>query len=463
MAGRGVRLRGAVLATALGVVGGLVVLSSQVPAQAATVDVNLDYRCKGGIADSGSAPVFLSTTLTIPTTLNVGDPLNVSWKLAYRDQSRFGSPGRFPAGATVSVLGNIKLTNGWVGVLQPKGSVTQGDPLIPGTPLTLPEGISDFAHTDRPGTVRLTPDKLFVDFTPPAGELMINDDDPAILYTPPTGSGGADSWRSVVNRPPEHNDHNLNFHRTRTAGETATLAFTGTGIEYVGQRDHRAGPVDIILNSQPGTPPRVDPSKNDDGTDVTLANLGGQTLWSFTDLPYGNHTITIKNVQNKRMVLDAFRVITKELPEPPEQYRATCTLISKPVSVDVTIGEGGTVPPITESPTDGVTPSGGVTPTDGVTPPTTHSPGAMTPSPPLGLGPGEMPTPRPTWTTTVTATAAPQVRVTPIGAAQTGEAPERHSGVVLIGVGALLLTGGALGGLALHRRRAAHSGGEGTT
>src|SRR5690606_38869268 len=126
-------------------VGGVLVISGQQPAKANAVSVNLDYRCTGGIADFGARTVDLRTTLTIPTVVNVGDPLNVSWRLAYRDQSRFGSPARLPEGATVKGQGNVQLRGAWVGVLQPEGSVEQTEALIEGTPLTLPEGISDFA------------------------------------------------------------------------------------------------------------------------------------------------------------------------------------------------------------------------------------------------------------------------------------------------------------------------------
>src|SRR5690606_7161110 len=69
------------------------------------------------------------------------------------------------------------------------------------------------------------------------------------------------------------------------------------------------------------------------------------------------------------------------------------------------------------------------------------------------------PSPRPTQTVTSTVTASPQVRITPVGAAQTGEAPASGpSPGALIAFGAALLTGGVLGGVALRRRRAAHAG-----
>ncbi|WP_285785469.1 hypothetical protein [Microbispora sp. NBRC 16548] len=472
-------------ALALGLAGTAAIVVPAVTAQANTADLVVDYACQQGIAGTGSGTVYLRTKLTVPTTLNVGDPLTVAWKLGYKDATRFGAPARLPNGGRTEVTGRVNLTGSWIGQLQPKGSVDQPGAMIKGTPLKLPDGIADFAYTDREGTLTVKPGKLFVDFRPPASEVMVNDDDPAITY-----SGG---WENLEGQPSGDNDYHLDLHRTTVSGAWASLTFTGTGVEYVAQRDRRAGPIDIDVDGQPGTPPRIDPSTNDDGTPVNDANKGGQTLWKFHGLKYGEHTITIKNVEDGKWgQLDAFRVVTRELANPPQEYRAECTLISAPVAVQVTIG-GGTnsspsasvepseSPDSSPSPDSSASPSGSVSPSASPTATPSGSPSgdqspSASPSPSASRSPNLAPTqnyvvtvvtvqgsPSPTATKTVTLTATPsvaQVAITPQGGAQTGEAPERvsSSGMLLIGSGGALLMIGMLSGVAMLRRRAAHSG-----
>ncbi|WP_182879612.1 MULTISPECIES: hypothetical protein [unclassified Microbispora] len=459
-------------ALALGLAGTAAIVVPAVTATASTADLVVDYACNQGIAGTGSGTVYLRTKLTVPTTLNVKDPLNVAWNLAYRDATRFGAPTLLPNGGRIYVTGEVNLSDGWQGQLQPVGSIDQTEAMKKGTPLTLPTTISDFAYTTRAGTVTVKPGNLYVDFRPPASEIMVNDDDPSITYSP-------GDWNNVDDRPSGDNDYHLDFHRTTKAGAWASLTFTGTGIEYVTQRDRRAGPVEFWVDNQLGTPPRVNPSRNDDDTMVNDSNVGGQTLWSFKGLDYGQHTITIKNVEDKRTLLDAFRVITGELPGPPPQYRATCTLISAPVAVQVTIGGGDT--PGSPSTSPDTSPS--VSPDTSPSTSPSGTPDGNSPSPSPSVSPSKTPssspsaaatqsyltsvivkgTPSPTATRTVTLTATPtvaQVAVTPQGGAQTGEAPERMaaSGPLLLGSGGALLMIGVLSGVALLRRRAAHAG-----
>ncbi|WP_327043650.1 hypothetical protein OG320_17805 [Microbispora sp. NBC_01189] len=462
-------------ALALGLAGTAAVVVPAMTATASTADLVVDYACNQGIASSGSGTVYLRTKLTVPTTLNVGDPLNVGWNLAYRDATRFGAPALLPNGGRIYATGEVNLSDGWKGQLQPVGNVDQAGAMKKGTPLTLPTTISDFAYTTRAGTVTVKPGNLYVDFRPPASEVMVNDDDLSITYS-------AGDWTDVNDRPSGDNDYHLDYHRTNKAGAWAALTFTGTGIEYVAQRDRHAGPVEIWVDNQLGTPPRVEPNKKDDGTLVNDSNVGGQTLWSFTELEYGEHTISIKSAEDKRTLLDAFRVITGELPGPPPQYRATCTLISAPVAVQVTIAGGNTPTSPSTSPdtsppaspdTSGSpssTPDGNSPPPDGNSPSPSVSPSTTpSPTPPVAATQSYLTSvvvkgsPSPTATRTVTLTATPtvaQVAVTPKDGAQTGEAPERMaaSGPLLLGSGGALLTIGVLSGVALLRRRAAHAG-----
>ncbi|MFG1862074.1 hypothetical protein [Microbispora bryophytorum] len=470
-------------ALALGLAGTAMVVTPSSTAGAATAaaTVAVDYACINGIAGTGPGPVNLRTWLTVPTTLNVGDPLNVEWKLNYQDTTRLGAPVRLPNGGRTEVTGRVNIDGAWIGQLEPKGFVEQSKAMVKGSPLRLPDGISDSGHTEREGTVTIRPGKLFIDFRPPASQLMVNDDDPAITY----GLG----WEDLNDQPSQNRDYHFDLHRTTAKDAWASLTFTGTGIDYVAQKDQRAGAIDVFIGDDPGTPPRIDPSKNDDGTVVNDANKGGETLWKFRGLKFGEHTITIKNVEDGKWgQLDAFRVITKEMANPPQDYRATCEVTNGPIAVRVEIGGGGDNPasPSPDSSPDtspSASPSPSVSPTDEDPGDESHSPSpspspSATPSPSPSASPSPAAaqtqnyivtavvtqgSPSPTATRTVTLTATPsvaQVAITPQGGAQTGEAPERvsSSAMLLIGSGGALLMIGMLSGVAMLRRRAAHSG-----
>ncbi|MER5419304.1 hypothetical protein [Streptosporangium roseum] len=494
--------------------GALVTVASG-PAGANTADLEVDYICTGGpgtIMQSG--PVKLSTRVTVPTTLSVGEPLNIGWALDYKDESRFGSPDYFAPGGKVTATGNIELSGAWKGVLKPAGSAEPSGQLEPGTVLGLPANISDSAHTDRTGTVKITPQELFVDFTPPAGEVMVNDDDRRVKYE--TGR-----WRDLNDQPANNNDHHHDIHRTVEKNATASLSFTGTGIEYVAQRDFRAGKARFYIDGNPATPAYIDASKMSDGTPSNDANRGGLTLWGFLGLKYGKHIVQVVNdEQGKWTQLDAFRVITKELAVPPTEHRATCTLVSAPVSVNVTIsgktsspdpsntGSPRPDPTCTPTPTPSSTPTPtpsptcvqptNPTPTPTCTPTPTPSPTCVQPTNPTptptcvttpptptpspsptcrstttptptpsnsntGQGNTSTSTPKPTLTVTATVTptratpTTPQVTIVPSGGAQTGEASDDGpSGMGLIGGGTAMVIGSILGGVALKRRQAAH-------
>ncbi|WP_326819840.1 hypothetical protein [Streptosporangium sp. NBC_01756] len=398
----------------LGLLGWALIVLPSGPAGASSAELVVDYRCTGGIAQSG--PVDLRTKVTIPTTLTVGEPLNIGWKLGYQQgtTSRFGSPSYFAPGAKVTVTGNVQLSGVWSGVLKPVGVMDQPGQLQVDTPLKLPEGISDSAHTDQAGTVKVTPQKLFVDFTPPAGEVMVNDDQ-GVTYS---GSG----WKDRNDQPANNNDYHYDIHRTVQKGDTASFTFTGTGIEYVAQRDYRAGKVRFYIDGQATTPAYVDASKKPDGTPSNDANKGGLTLWRFHGLKYGKHLIQVVNdEQGKRAQLDAFRVITKELASPPKEHRATCTLVSAPVSVNVTIAEAPSESP-TVIPTDTGTDGPPTTPTCTPTATPTAVPTATPTNSSTGT-PTATPTPVPTATPTNSSTGTLTGTPTPVPASIATETP----------------------------------------
>ncbi len=467
-------LRRSLAVSALCLVGGALVALPTGASGASNAELVVDYSCTGGIA-LGSSVVNLRTKVSIPTTLTVGEPLNIGWALNYKNgtPARFGSPGYFGLGGKVLVTGNVQLSGSWIGVLQPKGAVDQPGKLHPGKILKLPEGISDFAHTDRAGTVNVSPRKLFVDFMPPSGEVVVNNDEKDDNGVPRVGYHG--SWYELNDEPLSIGDHGRDLHRTDKVNDFADFTFTGTGIEYIARRSTEAGQVGFKIDGFDATPSFIDASKNPDGTPTNAAHQGGLTLWRFNGLQYGEHTVQVTNLQaGKFAQIDAFRVITKELKNPPNEYRATCTLVSAPVSVNVTISEPGespspTVSPtITESPDPSVTPT--PTPTVTTPTPTPSSNGNQNGDQSGGTNSTTRSTttstPKPTLTVTATVTptrptpTAPQVIITPSGGAQTGEAPGGGSGLGLLGAGTAMVTGSALGGVVLMRRRAAHARGQ---
>jgi hypothetical protein len=438
---------------------GAYVAAATTAARASTVDLVVRYSCTGGIATSGSGTVNLRTRVTIPTTLAVGDRLNIGWALNYtNDGTRFGSPDYFAAGGRVTATGTVALSGGWNGELKPTGVADQPDALQPGIPLALPALISDSAATDRAAEVRVKPRTIVVDFTPPASEVTVNDDDPRVLYT--------GTWTDSGDRPAQYKDIHNDVHGTTTAGDSATFTFSGTGVDLIGELDFRAGQVGVLIDGVPAAPSVIDQSKDESGTPVTLANDGGHTLLKLRGLAYKQHTLKLTNLEDgKWAIIDAFKVSTRELANPPQTYRAVCTPIDNVNPVIITIGDangGGSSPPVTPtgSSTGSTTPTNSSSATPSVsgtqtsTATATYTPlsGALVTATTTASS-----TPRTTRTAEVTVTASPQVVVTPVGGAQTGDAPDpSRTPPALLGGGAIMVFGGATGGLLLRRRRARH-------
>ncbi|GLW96356.1 hypothetical protein [Microtetraspora sp. NBRC 16547] len=441
------------------VLGGLgcALLSNPGSAAAEAVEVDLDYVCTDGVAPT---PVNLNVTLTLQTALTAGQALDIKWGIKYKDQTRFLSPGLFEPGARVDATGVVGIGGLWSGELKSLGSQDQA--LLPkGDGLALPELISGAVATTKPGTIEIKPGRLFVDFTPSASDVTVNDDDPAVHYD--------GNWTDYNNRDTKFHDVDRDVHATETQGARVDFVFTGTGVDFISEQDSRAGEVGFSLGSQAGIPATADASKGRDGKPVVVQNQGNYTLWGMRGLPYGQHTLTVENLENKWAMVDAFRVVTEPPADPPEQFRATCEPVRKPTAIRVVVGSPA------QSPSSG--PSGGVSPSGDPSsdPSKSQTPGAgKSSSPPVtGNGASASPSeskltsvivlgsPTPTATTTITLSAppaSPQVKVTPKGGARTGEAPETShtSAALLIGSGGAMVFGGVFSGIALLRRRAAH-------
>ncbi|MEU6996732.1 hypothetical protein [Nonomuraea sp. NPDC046570] len=449
------RWRKALIASSLGLAASATFVAQ--PASANTAKLVVDYECTSGIA--GSAPVQLRAKVSIPTVLKVGSTLNLGWSLEYVNERTFVSPGYYASGGRVELTGNVKLSGAWNGVLEPRGNKEQGE-LQPDLPMTLPEGLSDFAHLNREGVVKIEPKGLVVDFVPPSGEVVVNDDEPAVKYL-------AGTWVHDQSTQPEFRDHLRDIHTSGDQWASAELSFVGTGIEYIGRRMRDVSRVKVTVGSAEA---EVDPTKNPNGSD-TISTEGNITLWSRKDLAYGPHKIKIENLDDRPINLDGFRVITREMVNPPTHHRSTCVITNNPGAVEVTV-QGDTTPPTSPPPTTPppTTPPPTNTPTNG---PTTGNPTNQAPHPNdtrtwgnrvVTVAPGVTAT----TTATPTGTAAPkpvttkyvkgQVKKIPTGGVDTGEAPERREPYGLMAGGTVLLAGSAAGGLVLRRRRIAAAG-----
>ncbi|MFE3447780.1 hypothetical protein ACFXJ8_02500 [Nonomuraea sp. NPDC059194] len=435
----------------------------------------IDYECEGanGYSIAKYKPIRLRTQLTFATDLIVGGALDLKWSLAYRD-GWFSSPGFYAEGAQMNVLGNVQVTGAWQGILQPTGTNVIKDKLRADDQLPLLSGIADRNLIDRAGVIRIEPKDIVVDFAPPNGEATVNngndEDNPrdhVITYV-----GG---WTEFNDRlSSEHHIHN-DFHETSSQGDTAELKFTGTGVQYIGPHDREGGPVKIYLDDVLRAV--EDPSRDANDDPVNEVRNGGFTLWkSPQNLPYGQHTIKIENASDKKAWLDAFRVTTNTAAVPTDFHRATCKIVSAPVSIEVTVKEKpGSSPSSTPSTPNPTPTTPAPTPTNSTTQPGqnndngNHNPGTnndRTTADRLVIVNGNTtttttatPTAKPSTGPTATNYVAAQVKKTPFGGVPSGEAPEpSRQPYALMAGGSVLLLGSVAGGLVMRRRRAAHAG-----
>ncbi|MEV1167043.1 hypothetical protein [Nonomuraea sp. NPDC049784] len=446
------RWRKAWIAASVGVAASAALVGTfSIPSQA-EASLVANYRCTGGIAGAG---VELEARMT--PQVEAGGLMNVRWDMSYKTGGReFGSPGFFPAGSSLDLEGVVDISGAWNGQLRPRGGKDQPE-LVPGQYLDLPEGLSDQGSISRSGKIRFKPGELFVRFTPAEGEVMVNNKT-NVEYT----SGW--EWEYTAE---EYGDHLNDVQKTSSQGEIAKLQFIGTQVAYIGRRAPGLGPIRVILDGHTVTDPLVEPGKDRSGKPV----IGTETkvvLWeSPTKLNYGPHTIEIVNVEDKPAYLDAFRVTTGDVEEPPIYNQATCALQGDPGAIDITVpGSTPTSPTPTGTPTDN--PPTDNTPTN--TP--TSTPTATNTTPHSGSNDGGLGhvVVLPSATGTSSGSATPkttgptatkyykaQVPKTPKGGVDSGEAPDRQAQPY--GLMAALVMGGAGGGLLLRRRRAAHAGG----
>ncbi|MGV9770694.1 hypothetical protein [Streptosporangium sp. NPDC003464] len=445
-------------------VSSLVVISSSQSLAEVTNNYFYNYTCTGDLVPGANKTVKVK--LSIPQSIQLGKPLEVGWSLS---ESPLVSPGNYSTASRLAATGTAGISGLWDGTLDSSGTKEFGT-LKQGDKLELPSLSVGSAATGSEGEVKVKPGnlKFTFSFTPPESNVKVNDTDDQneqahgasgsthgpIAYV---GTWGYSSKRKATNpeifAPSDPGDHLDDVHFSTVNGNFVQVKFTGTGIEYITERDDDMGVVNITVDNETN-PTRVDASKKSDGTempdDKVGDKLGQQILWSRTDLEYGEHTVKLEKADGKHMVVDAFNLITKKFTSPLKLVETTCTPPANAEVVTVKVEKVSASPsptPTTRTPTP--------TPT-------------TSPRPTITVTTTPASTPKPTLTVTATVTptratpTAPQVTVTPTGGAQTGEAPDDGpSGMGLIGGGTAMVLGSVLGGVALKRRRAAHVRGRG--
>ncbi|WP_141703548.1 hypothetical protein [Planobispora rosea] len=395
----------------------------------------------------------VSVTVAIPTTVYVGKPLELKWTLG---NSPFTAPGSFDPKARVIARGSAGISDYWsgVGTLDSMGELVVDKALQDGAPLALPALTPGSYVVGKEGEVKVTPRSLTVQFLPPETVPLYND---TVNGQPhPEMNYGGDGWIYDADR--KSDDVAKDVRATDVLDAWVEFSFTGTGVEYITERDDDMGEVEIVLHETGKPTPvlqkdKVDASKEEDGVTPVPADVKRtqQTLWSVKGLKYGNYTVVLKNKSPKKyMIVDAFRVLREPKPElytHVRDFNAICKPSeTKTVSVKVEKEPAATPTNTTATPKPTVT---------------------VTATPTNGTGSGSTSTPKPTVTVTATVTPTratptkPQVTRVPKGGADTGTGPEEPSGLPLVGAGAMMIAGGVLGGVALRRSRAAHARGRG--
>ena len=145
--------------------------------------------------------------------------------------------------------------------------------------------------------------------TTPTGSYFVNDNNAGISW-----SG---NWYRSVKRG--LGDYNDDARYTPTNNDSFQFTFSGTGIDYITEKNSDMGNVMIYLNGTlQGTYSCFNSSR-----------LTQQTVFSTTNLPAGTHTLRVVNASAAYMLLDALKVYPVTAPAAPSSLSATPTSSSQ--------------------------------------------------------------------------------------------------------------------------------------
>jgi hypothetical protein len=124
--------------------------------------------------------------------------------------------------------------------------------------------------------------------TPPAG-IRLNDTDPTITY-----AGFSDSANRGLG------DYGNDVHYATANGSTATLTFTGTGIQVYGEQNTDQGNIGVSIDG--GAQQTVSTLSSDGQRHSNIA------VYTATGLTPGNHTIVVTKLSGTYTTLDGFNI-----------------------------------------------------------------------------------------------------------------------------------------------------------
>ncbi|GAA3816227.1 hypothetical protein GCM10022226_41190 [Sphaerisporangium flaviroseum] len=107
------------------------------------------------------------------------------------------------------------------------------------------------------------------------------------------------NWHQTTGRG--YGDYNDDTHHTTTVGATATYTFTGTGIDYLSERNGDMGNVDVYLDNV---------FQANVNLNVSGSRQVQQVVYGKTGLSSGQHTLKIVNKSTAVGMVDALRVTT---------------------------------------------------------------------------------------------------------------------------------------------------------
>lgn len=128
----------------------------------------------------------------------------------------------------------------------------------------------------------------------PNGQL-VNDGELGSLPAPATITCTG-NWDVSRDRP--HADVNGDVHDPRTDGDAASITFTGTGIQVLGERNSDQGTFSVTLDGKAA------------GTVDTKATsrVSQAVIYEVAGLPYGQHTVKLTKEGGEVATVDAFRL-----------------------------------------------------------------------------------------------------------------------------------------------------------
>jgi hypothetical protein len=117
-----------------------------------------------------------------------------------------------------------------------------------------------------------------------ADVTRIDDLDPAIVYQPGVSTTSNVNWLRWPVPPNNVNYHAGGYTNARNAGRLATIAFTGTGVDWITVKAPNQGLAEVWVDSE--APVQVDL--------YAAANAYQQVVWSKRGLSNGPHTLNIQ-------------------------------------------------------------------------------------------------------------------------------------------------------------------------